>query len=123
MLSPLHGEPDPDGADCVACGRCCHHPPHTVSLREEDEARLSAEQLHRLTVLMDHPPYFRFVRNEGTRCGALDLSDPEQYPCAIYLARPTGCREVEPGSPCCMQARALGHLGESVLFKRSDRTR
>jgi Fe-S-cluster containining protein len=91
-----------------------------VQLFEEDEARLGDERLHRLTVLMDRPPYFRFVRNDGERCGALDVSRPGEYPCAIYDARPEGCRIVEPGSPCCLEARALGHLGTSVEFERTS---
>ena len=122
-LSPLEGEPDPDGADCVACGRCCHHGPMTVMLHESDERRLGEQRLRSLTVLMDRPPYFRFVRNDGERCGALDVSVEGLYPCAIYERRPQGCREVEPGSPCCIEARSLGRLGTSVLFKRSDRAR
>lgn len=117
-LSALSGDPDPDGADCVSCGRCCHHGPHTVSLLESDEARMDESTLRRLTVLMDKPPYFRFIRNEGHHCGALDTSVEGQFPCGIYQVRPQGCREVEPGSPCCLEARALGHLGSSVEFKR-----
>lgn len=89
-----------------------------MSLLESDEAMLDAPTLHRLTVLMDRPPYFRFIVNDGTRCGALDLSVEGQFPCGIYQARPQGCRDVEPGSPCCLEARKLGHLGQSVLFKR-----
>ena len=119
-LPPLSGPPDPDGGDCVACGRCCHHGPNTVQLLEADEARLGDERLVRLTVLMDRPPYFRFIRNDGERCGALDLSVANAYPCAIYDARPEGCRIVEPGSPCCLEARALGHLGTSVEFARTS---
>ena len=76
------------------------------------------EALVRLTVLMDRPPYFRFVRNDGARCGALEVSVPERYPCAIYPVRPEGCRIVEPGSPCCLEARRLGRLGSSVDFRR-----
>ena len=120
-LSPLEGEPDPEGADCVSCGRCCHHGPETVSLLESDDARLGESRLHALTVLLDRPPYFRFMRNDGDRCGGLDTSVEGRYPCAIYEVRPQGCREVETGSPCCMEARALGHLGSSVLFRRADR--
>ena len=117
-LAPIEGQPDPDGADCVACGRCCHHGPHTVMLHESDEERLSPDDLVRLTVLLDRPPFFRFVKNDGERCGALDVSVPNQFPCAIYATRPEGCREVEPGSPCCLEARRLGHLGKSIEFKR-----
>lgn len=117
-MKPLDAPPDPDGADCVECGRCCHHGPHTVSVLETDEVRLGPELLRRLTVVLDRPPYFRFVINEGERCGALDTREPGRFPCAIYAVRPEGCREVEPGSPCCLEARRLGHLGKSVEFKR-----
>lgn len=121
-LPPLQGLPDPDGADCVGCGRCCHHGPNTVQLLEDDEARMGEALLRKLTVVMDRPPHFRFVRNEGERCGALDVSVPDQYPCGVYEVRPEGCRIVEPGSPCCLEARALGHLGKSVEFERRSRT-
>jgi Fe-S-cluster containining protein len=122
-LSPLAGDPDPSGADCVACGRCCHHGPQTVHLLETDEERVQASPdgeriLRRLTVLDPRPPGWRFLRNEGDRCAALDVSVPGRYPCAIYEVRPDDCRIVEPGSPACLQARALGHLGPSVEFQR-----
>ena len=115
-LSPVVGVPDPGGADCVECGRCCHHPPHTVHLLVEDDARLTEDELVRLTVLDPRPPGFRFIVNEGHRCGALDVSTPGQFPCSIYARRPEDCRIVEPGSPCCLEARRLGHLGASVEF-------
>lgn len=90
-------------------------------LHESDEERFGDERLRTLTVLLDRPPYFRFIRNDGHCCGALDRTVEGLYPCAVYEHRPQGCRDVEPGSPCCMEARSLGHLGTSVLFKRSDR--
>jgi len=122
-LSPVSGTPDPSGADCVACGRCCHHGPRTVHLLESDEARILAAPegeatLLRLTVLEAKPPGFRFVRNAGDRCGALDVSVAGQYPCSMYAVRPDDCRIVEPGSPACLEARRLGHLGASVEFSR-----
>jgi Fe-S-cluster containining protein len=117
-LAPVTGPPDPDGGDCVACGRCCHHGPSTVHLLEADEARLTPDELARYTVLSERPPYFRFVVNGGERCGALDVRVPGQYPCGIYARRPEDCRIVEPGSPCCLEARAKGHLGDSVEFRR-----
>src|SRR5580658_2772141 len=123
LLAPLLGPPDPGGADCVACGRCCHHGPRTVHLLDTDEARVLAHPdgeriLARLTVLDDRPPGWRFVRNEGERCEALDVSVPGRFPCTIYEVRPDDCRLVEPGSPACLEARALGHLGTSVGFLR-----
>ncbi|HLK39370.1 MAG TPA: YkgJ family cysteine cluster protein [Polyangiaceae bacterium] len=116
--------PDPDGDDCVGCGRCCHHGPRTVHLLEGDDARVLArpdgEQiLRRLTVLEPRPPGWRFLANTGERCAALDVSVPGRYPCAIYDVRPDDCRIVEPGSPACLEARRLGHLGSSVEFTRA----
>ncbi len=117
-LSSIPGDPDPSGADCVACGRCCHHGPNTVHLLEADEARMGGELLAEYTFVSSKPPYFRFIKNEGTRCGGLDASTPGHYPCRIYERRPEDCRIVEPGSPACLEARRLGHLGTSVEFHR-----
>lgn len=80
--------------------------------------RFGEENLRRLTVLDEKPPGFRFMKNTGDRCGALDVSSPGLYPCSVYAVRPEDCRIVEPGSPCCLEARQLGHLGTSVEFKR-----
>ncbi len=85
--------PDPDGRDCVACGRCCHHGPNTVHLLEPDEERVlrspdGAEVLRRLTVLDDRPPGWRFVKNTGEHCGALDVS--VEVASRASLRRPPG---------------------------------
>jgi Fe-S-cluster containining protein len=118
-LEPISGAPDPDGADCVACGRCCHHGPRTVHLLDSDDARMGPDLLARYTVLDHRPPGWRFMKNDGAHCGGLDVSVPGRYPCAVYPVRPEDCRIVEPGSPCCLEARALGHLGTSVEFHRA----
>lgn len=117
-LPPVQGDPDPDGGDCVACGRCCHHGARTVHLLEADEERMGKRRLEIWTELDAKPPGFRFVKNTGDRCACLDVSMPDRYPCAIYEVRPEDCRIVEPGSPACLEARRLGHLGSSVAFKR-----
>ncbi len=112
--------PDPGGGDCVACGRCCHHGPRTVHLLESDEQRLGKRLLELYTELDRKPPYFRFVKNGGGRCAGLDVRVPGRFPCAIYEVRPDDCRIVEPGSPACLEARRLGHLGSSVEFHRAE---
>jgi Fe-S-cluster containining protein len=119
-MEPIDVErtPDPMGADCVACGRCCHHAPRTVHLLEADEERMGDLLLAEYTVLEARPPGFRFLKNDGTRCGALDCSRPGAFPCRVYERRPEDCRIVEPGSPACLEARRLGHLGKSVEFRR-----
>jgi Fe-S-cluster containining protein len=113
------GPPDPDGGSCVACGRCCHHGPRTVHLLEADEQRLGKRRLEQYTDLDEQPPWMRFVKNAGERCGGLDVSVAGSYPCAIYEWRPEDCRIVDAGSPACLEARALGHLGTSLDFKRT----
>jgi hypothetical protein len=123
-LSPAgDGAPDPGGADCVACGRCCHHGPNTVHLLVDDDARVlgrpdGEELLRRLTVVDARPPGWRFLRNNGDRCSALDVSVAGRFPCLIYDVRPDDCRLVEPGSPACLEARRLGRLGNSIDFAR-----
>jgi uncharacterized protein len=122
-LDPVAGAPRADGSDCVSCGRCCHHGPRTVHLLMSDDARVLAradgeEILRRLTVLDPRPPQWRFLENTGDRCAALDVSVPDRFPCLIYDVRPDDCRMVEPGSPACLEARSLGHLGASVGFTR-----
>jgi len=123
-LPALIDAPDPDGGDCVGCGRCCHHGPRTVHLLEPDEARVLSvaggeDVLRRLTVIDDRPPGWRFVQNTGDHCAALDVSVGGRFPCSIYEVRPDDCRIVEPGSPACLQARREGRLGSSVEFVRA----
>jgi hypothetical protein len=89
-----------------------------VHLLEADETRMGESTLRRLTLLDDRPPGWRFMKNDGSRCAALDVSVPGRFPCSVYEVRPDDCRLVEPGSPCCLEARRLGHLGTSVEFRR-----
>jgi hypothetical protein len=70
------------------------------------------------TVLENRPPGWRFLKNAGDRCAALDVSVENRFPCSIYPYRPDDCRIVQPGSPACLEARRLGHLGTSVEFIR-----
>jgi hypothetical protein len=79
---------------------------------------MGAVLLERYTELDGRAPGWRFMRNAGARCASLDVSEPGKFPCAVYQDRPEDCRIVEPGSPACLEARRLGHLGSSVGFKR-----
>ncbi len=94
-----------------------------MHLLDTDEARVLTHPdgegiLRRLTLLDDRPPGWRFLRNTGQQCAALDASEPGRFPCRIYEVRPDDCRIVEPGSPACLEARRLGRLGRSVAFLR-----
>ena len=60
-LPPVEGVPDPEGGDCVTCGRCCHHGPRTVHLLESDDERMGSVLLERYTELDGAPA--------GVSCG------------------------------------------------------
>jgi hypothetical protein len=89
-----------------------------VHFRVDDEVRMGKRLLELYTELDPKPPTFRFMKNGGERCAGLDVTVPGSYPCAIYAFRPDDCRIVEPGSPACLEARRLGHLGSSVEYMR-----
>jgi hypothetical protein len=88
-------------------------------LLEADDARMGPLLLAEYTVLDRRPPGWRFLKNTGERCAALDVSVAGRYPCAIYAHRPDDCRIVEVGSRACLEARRIGHLGTSVEFERA----
>jgi len=89
-----------------------------VHLLEADEARMGDVLLAEYTILEARPPGFRFVKNGGDRCAALDCTTPGLFPCRIYERRPDDCRLVEPGSPSCLETCRLGRLGRSVEYRR-----
>lgn len=90
-----------------------------MHLLEADEERMGRRRLEVYTEIDPRPPFFRFVKNTGERCACLDVTTPGRYPCAVYDVRPEDCRIVEPGSPACLEARRLGHLGTSIGFERA----
>lgn len=109
-LTPLDDLPNPDGSDCVACGRCCHHPPISVRLEALDERRMSRRTLEVYTEVLARAPFWRSMKNDGERCAALSLAVPGLLTCSIYEERPVACRSVEPGSAECLEARRCGCL-------------
>jgi Fe-S-cluster containining protein len=112
-LPGLSGVPDQGGADCVACGRCCHHGPHTVHFLVSDEERFGEERLRQYTELVGFAGY-RFMVAIDDHCAALDCSVPGRFPCAVYEHRPDDCRDVAPGSVCCLNSRHRGRLSSTI---------
>jgi len=110
VLTPLDDLPALDGGDCLACGRCCHHPPYSVRLDALDERRMGQRTLDIYTEVLARAPFSRCLQNDGERCAALSLSVPGLYTCSIYEERPGACRSVEPGSAECLEARRCGCL-------------
>ena len=96
---------------CRRCGACCRTFPIFAS--DEDarrEERVRSEALELKPWLKSgrwawqlHPLPFH------ERCCFLD----EEARCAIYATRPQVCREFEPGSAQCLEARRRAGFGET----------
>jgi uncharacterized protein len=102
--------------DCQSCGACCHG--LDVSLTETEESVFRRDpKLEPLTQLEAIAPGWeaRFMRRDGTndRCVALSVLGPRCH-CTIYDRRPQLCRELEPGSESCLEARRRAGLPDVV---------
>jgi hypothetical protein len=85
-----------------------------VHLVDTDEARMGADLLRRFTVLDEGASAYRFMRNTGDRCAGLDESIADCHSCLVYVRRPDDCRVMRPGSPDCLEARRVGHMGRTI---------
>lgn len=103
-------------ADCQYCGACCFSDSTAyVPLSESDQRRLAndSDKIH----VEDGKSYMRMQgniddRKSARRCIALRLV-AGRFVCGVYHSRPDICRELERGSPACLEevdekkARAL----------------
>ena len=93
----------------MTCGACCASLRVDFSSHECDDrggpvpAGLAVELNHALSRMRgtDHSP---------PRCAALIGTVGQLSRCGIYEWRPSACREFEPGSDACRQARNRHHL-------------
>ncbi|MBL1257301.1 YkgJ family cysteine cluster protein [Methylocystis sp. Sn-Cys] len=94
---------------CTACGACCANFRVSFYWAEAPErglpealyAPLNATMAHMIGTNCRHP-----------RCAALSGEIGRETRCAVYDARPSPCRSVEPGDDKCRQARAAYGLAE-----------
>jgi uncharacterized protein len=84
--------------DCQACGACCAYSETWPEL-QQDESDASGIPPH----LVDWANLR--MRCKGDRCVALNGELGKNVTCAIYAQRPLVCRNFEPGSKACLQAR------------------
>jgi Fe-S-cluster containining protein len=95
--------PPTDVYDCQRCGACCAGPQGWIDVDEalDDTPRRMCQDF--------------FGRLRGYRMGAMKMVDGQcialrknpdgSCSCSIYSKRPTSCREFEPGSDGCLEAR------------------
>ena len=121
-LTPVTGEPDPGGRGLrgvrpLLSPRSSHGAP--ARHRRGEGARPSGRRGDPEAAHGARPSTAGLALRAERRgaLGALDVSVSGRFPCGIYPVRPDDCRIVEPGSPACLEARRLGHLGSSVGFQ------
>lgn len=101
--------------DCTRCGACCVNPPENmaegfsayVEIEARDMIRKKPDLLERYAREQDGKLHLQLLADG--RCKALLGSVGGRVRCAIYHARPSPCRRVEPGSDLCQRyQRAQG---------------
>jgi len=97
---------------CQHCGACCAFFRVSFYWAEAPQRELPAsctEQVDR------HLASMIGTNGPAPRCCALQGEVGQQVACLVYPARPSPCREIQPGDEKCNQARARYGLGS--LFK------
>ncbi len=98
--------------DCQRCGACCCNPRENEAEGfrfyvevQEDSRLLRKDDWRKKYVVLDEAgaPHLRL--DPSGRCAALRGPLGKSVSCAVYDARPRGCRLVEKGSARCLQAR------------------
>jgi uncharacterized protein len=88
--------------NCQTCGACCKGLP--VWLDDMEVGHFTSKKtLAKLVVLQSDAFYMR--QTKSGRCIALKGRIGKSCSCSIYQERPLTCREFEPGSPDCLEAR------------------
>ena len=91
-----------DELDCVKCGACCFG--HRVRVDPEDEARLSVDEVLRLTEIDEETDERSMKWAAHGGCVALRIEGGGYY-CSIYERRPQVCIAYERGGRRCLEWR------------------
>jgi Fe-S-cluster containining protein len=84
--------------DCKSCGACCCFKWSWPVLKRD---RSDAINIPKEMVRSDFP----LMKTIDNRCIALDGKVGQSVCCKIYDDRPNSCRQFEPGSHLCREAR------------------
>ena len=94
---------------CTVCGACCAS--FRVDFSVQELASQSGSVPDGLTVEVNSTTCrMRGTDHTPPRCAALTGRIGERVACGIYEWRPNPCRELEPGSDACLQARRIHRL-------------
>ena len=94
---------------CQQCGACCAAFRVSFYWAETLETGLSDDLVERVSA---HLACMAGTNQPAVRCRALQGEVGKDVTCTVYAARPSPCREVQPGSEKCNKARARHGLPE-----------
>jgi uncharacterized protein len=88
---------------CQECGACCAFFRVSFYWAEAQEQGLADSCIEQLNA---HIASMAGTNRPAPRCCALQGEVGKQVTCLVYAARPSPCREVQPGDDQCNKARA-----------------
>lgn len=99
---PAFGIVSESTSPCLSCGACCAHFRVSFYWAEAEQNRLPVELIEPVN------PWLACLRgtwSNAPRCAALQGTIGRAVQCAVYEARPSTCRDVQPGDEHCNKAR------------------
>ena len=90
-------------SDCMQCGACCSAFRVSFYWAEGPQRGLPGSVVEKVNA---HMVCMVGTNRQVPRCGALQGDVGRQVSCLVYSARPSPCREVQPGDAKCNTARA-----------------
>ena len=93
---------DPHDNPCLACGACCMSYRVSFYWAEAHERGLPEHLTEKVNA---HLSCMAGTWSKAPRCAALATASGGTVACSVYEARPSPCREVQPGDAQCQRAR------------------
>lgn len=100
---------------CRQCGACCAFFRVSFYWAEARQRGLSDSSVEQLNA--PHLASMAGTNRPEPRCCALQGQVGHEVSCLVYSARPSPCRELQPGDEKCNQARARHGLASLELAK------
>jgi len=92
--------------ECQDCGACCAHYRVSFYWAEADDTPGGHIPVALTERLNAHLRCMQGTSSSSPRCVALAGDVGRSVGCTIYAQRPQPCRDVMPGDPQCLKARA-----------------
>jgi len=110
-----------DTFDCQSCGACCVHAGDILVGKDEPTPRYLQHSIRgRVGFLSDeHETHRCMAKDAQGRCFAFRGEIGYAVRCATYLRRPKVCRELQSGTPACLESRKAAGITDSLKTRIS----